>query len=268
MHGGGYLNNYDPEKGFFIGILAAIKNKYDVNIYASGIGFGPVPHEHLTAEDVVLLDEVFSSFHAFELRDVDNFRGLSRLFKSANFIYGTDDSYLIPIDNLIEQDDSKKRLYLSFLEYNLRRFSEDFWRQLIEYSQRFDEIYFIESYPWQDAKVFEFLKERFSSLRLINIKHIMKNKIKVGVNDFACCARFHVHYLFARSNTQGIYFQDSKYYDIKHQSIVDKGSNIKESGYKQFRKPTSSKQELSYISMQDENLHQQKMKYVDCCIGI
>lgn len=266
LHGGGYLNNYDPEKGFFIGLLAAVKKKYDINIYASGIGFGPVPQNNLTAKDAILLDEVFSHFDSFELRDVDNFRALSRLFKNSSFIYGTDDSYLIPITQLIEKDDSKKRLHLSFLEYNLNKFSEKFWSELISFSQSFDEIYFIESYPWQDRKVFEFLKKKFIGLQLVNVKDMIENKVTVGKYDFACCSRFHVHYLFARSNIQGIYFQDSQYYDIKHQSILDRGSMVKECGYQDFRKPTYGPEE-SYIALQDVVLHQQKIKYINDCLG-
>ena len=267
LHGGGYLNNYDPEKGFYIGFLASLNAKYGVRVYASGIGFGPVSKDGLSKDDISFIDEVFSKFESFELRDVDNFRYLSKTFRSANFIYGIDDSYLIPIKDLVEVDESKRRMYLSFLEYNLTKFSNEFWEELINFSKDFDEVYFIESYPWQDRNVYDFLSKKFDSIKLINIQFIMNNKIKISSNDFACCARFHVHYLFARSNVKGIYFQDSKYYDIKHQSIIDKGSMIKECGYGSFKLPTID-HEYSYISMQDEKLHEQKLKYVNNCIGL
>ena len=259
LHGGGYLNNYDPEKGFYIGLLSSLNDKYNTRIQATGIGFGPVPTPN--TDDVETIRKIFSRFHSFELRDVDNFRSLASLFPGINFIYGTDDSYLHPINDLVFFDDSQKRLYLSLLQYNLDKYTESFWDELVSVSKDFDEIYFVESYPWQDSDVFEKLKSKIGQLQLITVQEMLNKRISVGVNDLALCARFHVHYLFARCNISGVYFQDSKYYDIKHQSIVDRGSNLNHCSYKNLDYKKS--QTRSYISLQDENLVLQKKKFVD-----
>src|SRR5690606_15161044 len=75
LHGGGYLNNYDPEKGFYIGFVAAINKHFGTKVIATGIGFGPV--EAIPEKYKDTLNEIFSRFSRFELRDVDGFRKLS-----------------------------------------------------------------------------------------------------------------------------------------------------------------------------------------------
>lgn len=259
LHGGGYLNDHDPKKGFFIGLVSSINEKYGTRIYASGIGFGPVTDPKNNEKEI--LGHIFSNYIKFELRDVDNFRKLSNLFKGCNFIYGTDDSYLLSIRSLVDYDDSEKRLYLSFLKYNLEKIKDDFWEDLTLFSKKFDKVYFLESYPWQDKEVLKFLEGKFDKIELITVEDLLNRKIKVSNADYACCSRFHVHYLFARSNVRGVYFQDTEYYDIKHQSIIDRGSNIEQCSHKSIN--TRQLFKPSYINLQDANLVLQKKTYID-----
>lgn len=222
LHGGGYLNNYDPEKGFYIGLLAALKEKYGTEIVATGIGFGPVPAPEAALQGVI--HDIFKQFRSFELRDVDNFRFLKKTFGEAAFHYGLDDCYLLSTEDLFQRDETRSRLYLSYLSYNIHQASDKYWARLQAFSQQFEETIFWESYPWQDKEVFAFLKKKLPNLKKLTVKDALDQKVPIGSRDFAICSRFHVHFVLARAGLHGIYMKDSQYYDIKHQSIVDRGS--------------------------------------------
>lgn len=256
LHGGGYLNNYDPEKGFFIGLLASLKEKFNKKIVATGIGFGPAP-EPLNIQ-LEVIEKIFSYYLFFELRDVDNFRWLKNKFSSANFINGLDDCYLLSTSDVVEFDDSKRRLYLSYLSYNLDKISDNYWNELKDFSLKFDDVLFFESYPWQDKDVFEKVKNKIPSVKKLEIKESLFKKIKVGPHDYAVCARFHVHFMMARAGVQGVYSKDSKYYNVKHQSIIDRGSEMRFTDFSNIEE--SEKLEFPpYIHLQDDVLHEQKL---------
>jgi len=226
LHGGGYLNNYDPEKGFYIGFVAAVNKHFGTKIIATGIGFGPV--EAIPAKYKELFQEIFSRFSTFELRDVDNYRALSRSLPVDCFIYGLDDCYLLPVEQIIKPStDGKRRLFLSFINYNVGKVSESFWLSLREYSAQFDEVLFFESYPWEDANVYKVVATHVPNLKLITVKDSIPNGIVATSRDVVITSRFHVHFVFSRFGCAGFYSKDSKYYDIKHQSILDRGSNFK-----------------------------------------
>tara|TARA_R110001583_G_scaffold148041_1_gene300018 strand:- start:672 stop:1796 length:1125 start_codon:yes stop_codon:yes gene_type:complete len=258
LHGGGYLNNYDPEKGFYIGFLASLKEKYGKKIVATGIGFGPAPEPK--KEQLELLNNIFAHYHAFELRDVDNFRWLKSKFTNGHFVNGLDDCYLYAITDIVKKDSSKKRLYLSFLAYNLNKVTSEYWDNLQAFSATFDEVLFFESYPWQDNEVFDIVKKKIPAAQKLVIKDSLYKKINVGPDDFAICARFHVHFILARAGVNGIYSKDSKYYNVKHQSIVDRGSDMKFTDFAQFSPPVVTEKE-AYIAQQDVCLHEQKLGF-------
>lgn len=267
LHGGGYLNNFDPDKGFYIGLLAALKKSRDVRVIATGIGFGPAPD--VGKHRLEIIDEIFSYFDFFELRDVDNFRLLQKKFPSGKFIYGLDDCYLLKSSDFLKnkRKSRKKRMYLSFLEYNVRKIGEEFWDWVIEKSKDFDEVVFFESYPWQDRKVYDFVKTKMDNVRYLTLQESLAG-IPMSSEDFVICARFHVHYAFSRNGVSGVYSKDSRYYDIKHQSILDLGSDFLFSGLS-TPPEISEKQSLSYkvISDYDEAYCKMKIKLVNQIYG-
>ncbi|MBE9196633.1 hypothetical protein IQ219_15265, partial [Synechocystis sp. LEGE 06083] len=247
---------YDPEKGFYIGFLASLKQKFNKKVVATGIGFGPAPEPN--EDQVELLNKIFSFFDFFELRDVDNFRWLKNKFSNGSFVNGLDDCYLFAVEDVIESDESSKRLYLSFLAYNLDKISYDYWEQLNRFSSDFDEVVFFESYPWQDKEVFEKVKSKIPSVKKLEVKNSLYNKIKVGSEDYAICARFHVHFMLSRAGVSGVYSKDSKYYNVKHQSIVDRGSEMRFTDFTNIEKIKKTNRP-SFIYVQDHFLHQQKI---------
>lgn len=257
LHGGGYLNNYDPEKGFYIGLLASLKEKYGKKIFATGIGFGPNPEPK--KEQLKELDLVFSKYDFFELRDNENFRWLSNTFPTSCFINGLDDCYLLNASDIADIDNSKKRLFLSFLSYNIKNINNSYWQSLYEYSKQFDEVIFFESYPWEDKEVYEFIREIIPNVHKLDIEESINDKLKISPMDRVICARFHVHFILSRCGAHGLYSKDSKYYNIKHQSIIDRGSSFRFTDFGSFFAPKEIESK-SYISLQENNYHNQKIK--------
>ncbi|KAA0017496.1 polysaccharide pyruvyl transferase family protein [Salinicola corii] len=258
LHGGGYLNNYDPEKGFYIGLLAALKEKHGTEIFATGIGFGPVPVPGAEIQGVI--HDIFKQFRLFELRDVDNFRFLKKTFGEAAFHYGLDDCYLLSTGDLFQRDETGPRLYLSYLSYNISQASERYWDRLKKFSEKFEETIFWESYPWQDKEVFTYLKKKLPNLKKLEVKDALDHKVKIGSKDFVICSRFHVHFVLARAGLHGIYMKDSKYYDIKHQSIVDRGSTFTVANFSSSAIVNKGKIFDSPITVCDMSSHESKLE--------
>lgn len=224
LHGGGYLNAMDASKGFWLGIAASAARLSGARCFATGIGFGPV--EKPQREDVPALAEVFSQFDVIELRDVEGFRFLSRLFPHSNFTYGFDDCYLASPDNLASP--GRKTLFLSFVAYNIDKLPKQFWDDLRGLSERYEKVTFLESYPWQDKAVFERVKGEMSDCSKLSCSEAVLTPFSVGDGSFALTSRFHYHFILARCGVPGLYMQDTEYYRTKHQSIVDRGSRFLE----------------------------------------
>ncbi|MBB1250855.1 polysaccharide pyruvyl transferase family protein [Rhizobium sp. G21] len=226
LHGGGYLNKLFPVKGFFLGLCAALNKAYGTRIFATGIGFGPA--DPVPAGLETTISEIFSRFEIFELRDVDNYRKLSKQFPFANFSYGLDDCFLVPQEKLRRPDDGKRRLYLSLLTYNMQKLASSYWDALAKVSEEFDEVVFLESCPWADKKVIEFVGQRFPKMKVVPVDELLNSGVVVGDHDFAFVSRFHVHFVLARLGCVGTFAKDNEYYNVKHQSILDRGSRFRE----------------------------------------
>lgn len=250
LHGGGYLNNYDPEKGFYIGFVAAINKHFGTKIIATGIGFGPV--EAIPEKYKNTLNEIFSRFSRFELRDIDGFRKLSNGLGNGSFVYGVDDCYLLSLNEIFsEPKDNKRRLFLSFLDYNVDDVDDVFWNSLQEYAKEFHEVLFFESYPWEDASVFKSVASRISDLKLLTVKNTIQGTVVANSQDVVITNRFHVHFIFSRYGCRGYYGKDSEYYEVKHQSIMDRGSGFQPINFKVPFMDTAPNN-TSYITQNDE----------------
>lgn len=259
LHGGGYLNDFWPERGFFLGFAAAVNEKFSVKISATGIGLGPV--KEVPDSKLEILKEIFSRYSIFELRDVEGFRNLRKYFNLTNIVYGLDDCFLRNTNDMFLARTGTRSLFLSFLENSVKKVSEEFWDELRNYSRGFDEVVFFESSPEQDNTVVEFVKNKIGNVRLQSVEESIKHPIFVNEDDEVICSRFHVHYIFSRYGLNGWYSshnQDSRYYDVKHQSIVDRGSSFIFSDFSSL--PLLDSDRVSYLSERDLSFHEEKCR--------
>lgn len=257
LHGGGYINENAPLNGFILGFSAAIKKEYNVKLIATGIGLMPIsaPSQEFQIETA---NKVFSLFDGFEVRDHESFIYLKNFLKiSSNIHKGVDDSFILDKRSLLDADYdvSSSTLYLSYAEYNFDKFSDSYWEELKSYSQGFDRIVFWECFPWKDKNVFEKLKVKFPTLDILTAKQATYIGKKLSGTDCLITSRFHPHLISARLGLKGIYYTDSKYYDVKHTSVLASGSSFSKGSYSDFIAPTNDcKQLSSYISENLTNL--------------
>lgn len=222
LHGGGYLNNMDPSKGFYIGFCAALKKHFNIKkLAATGIGIGPL--SDVSKEYQLSVYQAFQLFDIFELRDSDGFDFLSHNFNHTLFTLGLDDCFLLGTENIFKNRSSTKKLYLSFVKYNLENFQEHFWYKIKNTTKNFDEVIFFESYPYKDKDVYQYLQYHIPSIKMLSLNDSL-NEIDANTSDTVIASRFHVHFIFARLGCRGFYLKDSKYYSIKHKSIIHRGS--------------------------------------------
>lgn len=258
LHGGGYLNDWGPAKGFLLGIAAGVAKQSGCKLVATGIGFGPIKGSPYNSK----IEEIFNLFEFFELRDVVSFQKLKGMFPQANFLYGLDDCFLLRKDSLAKKSSSgKRRLYLSFLEYNVGKCTDDFWEQLRNLSNSFDELFFWESYPWQDRSVFSLIQTKIPRTQLLPIGISVAGLAPLSEKDLFIASRFHVHLVGARSACVGLYQKDTQYYDVKHQSIIDRGSPFTLLKYGDPLKTPQSG--INIISHMDANYHNFKTTIAD-----
>jgi polysaccharide pyruvyl transferase WcaK-like protein len=224
LHGGGYLNDMGPEKGFLLGLAAAVKRQRPtIRLVATGIGFGPVrgdPKGHGPREAIGMYD-------LFEVRDAGSMRALKSRFPHAALHLGLDDCYLLPVDRLVTRTDRPRTLHLSFIAYNVGKFGDTFWSRLSDIAAEMDRVIFWQSYPFQDKAVFEFVSGRFPRLELVTVAQALSGDVTVTPADLAVTARFHVHFVLARAGLSGWFLRDTDYYRAKHDSITLRGSSFR-----------------------------------------
>jgi hypothetical protein len=258
LHGGGYLHDWGPGTGFLLGIAAGVAKQSGCKLVATGIGFGPIKDSPHNSK----IEEIFNLFEFFELRDIVSFRKLKEMFPRANFLYGLDDCFLLRKDSLAKKSSSsKRRIYLSFLKYNVGRCTDDFWAHLRNLSDSFDELFYWESSPWNDHSVFELIQTKIPGTQLLPIGISVAGLAPLSQKDLFITSRFHVHFVGARSACVGFYQKDTQYYDVKHQSIIDRGSPFVQIKYDDpLEIPQSG---INLISHMDANYNDFKISIAD-----
>ncbi|CAN5533355.1 hypothetical protein BH10PSE7_BH10PSE7_03030 [soil metagenome] len=225
LHGGGYMHQ-SSVKGFYLGFLAALARKFGTRLFATGIGFGPYPKIPDTMRD--LLTEVLSYFQTFELRDIEGFRllrGLSR--DSHHMVNGLDDIYMLQRGDLVsDPGDGKRRLFLALFQVSADSYGPDFWEALPNLASQFDEVVCVESVPGRDTSIIEKIHDTLPNVRVFPTAESVYLGMPIGPKDFMIASRFHSHFVGARVGCSGYYLQNTTYYEVKHQSIVDRGSTF------------------------------------------
>ena len=224
LHGGGYFNDLWPHKGFLIGFFAGIKLLTGCKLVATGIGFGPFNR----VEKTELIEKIFDLFDLFEFRESNSFQKLKKIFLKANFIYGLDDIFLIKQKNLVLKDTISKKIYISFMKQNINSFDKNFWQNLRKISDCYNDVIFWESSQKFDHHVYQHISSIIPKTQYMPLEVSLGGMAEVNVNDLFISSRFHVHLIGAICGCNGLYLAKTKYYKIKHNSILDLGSPFEE----------------------------------------
>lgn len=262
IHGGGYMrSNTNQNSGFLLGIAAALKEKYNTKIVATGLGLMPLnkPPESLRE----LAQQVISSFDLFECRDFESYSVINSFCQSENVVNGLDDNFLASKESIKwhhETYEGQKKLHLSFSLYTLSKFNLDFWDSLKKYAKKFDKVLFWESNPFKDNKVIELLSQKMRNIETINVKDLVYKGAPVNEGDYMISGRFHPHFIASRLGSLGYFYSFDEYYDIKHSSVIKCGSVFEKLTTRTVLEDNSKV--ISNINKND-NYHKEKLKIID-----
>jgi len=262
IHGGGYMRSSSKNSGFLLGIASALKEKYKIKIFATGLGMMPLssPPPELST----VAQQVIQSFDIFECRDSESFKVIKSFCQSAKIISGLDDNFLADKKSLKWNNNpyqNTKNLHLSFSKYTLSKFSNNFWQSLTKYSQNFERILFWESNPFKDRDVINSLSQKIDNLEVIKVKDLVYKGAPAKEGDCTISGRFHPHFVASRLGTYGYFYSFDEYYNIKHSSVLKCGSSFENLSDKTVLE--DKKVGLSNIFKHDHILHQKKRMVAD-----
>lgn len=86
------------------------------------------------------------------------------------------------------------------------------------------EIFLVEFLPKHDFQILSSLVFISDKIRIISFESLWNHSFYFTENDICIGTRFHFHLLAARSGARGIFGSVDEYYGIKHDSILDIGS--------------------------------------------
>lgn len=210
MHGGGYLNDYWPFHAFSMGLACAAKEKFDCRAVATGLGLGPFSSD----ESLARVREAAGSFDYFEVRDKTSKEMIGNFARQ-----GLDDVFLSPVEIRTVPG---RVLHISLIGKSDRELVESsISKSLID---RFDSVYFWICSP-QDAQNYSMLGNRYRHIIPLTIGDLLTS-VPVGSSNYMLTERFHPHLIGARLGFGGAYVSRSGYYNAKHGSVADLGSNF------------------------------------------
>jgi hypothetical protein len=182
-----------------------------------------MPPSHLAETSA----NVFASFDLFECRDEPGYKKLQKITGGFNgLMFGLDDCYLAEAKRhrSAETAKGKSSFHISLSKGRLDEFDETFYQRLNTAAEQFDRVIFWECYPWEDKDVITVLRTKIARLEVFPVAELLNKGAPVSPGDFMYATRFHPHYVAARLGATGYFNSKSDYYDVKHESIVQRGS--------------------------------------------
>ena len=220
--GGGYVNGVWPDHvGLVSGMLAAARLK-GCRLFGTGLGLLPLP------DNGTQLTDAFSNFDSVSVRDGGSAAAIGvRL--------GLDDAFLglphelersrSPIVEarakdvmLCIQSDVTDEKTFAKLTQKLRVVVE---AALVKGMT----VGYVEAIPGSDRRMFDALDGLISEEDFVPFVHVWNDGLPVRPGQSWYTSRFHPHMIAAASGATGVAIGLlDKYYDIKHQSLVDLGT--------------------------------------------
>ncbi len=219
--GGGYFRDGWNNHYVVLGEVYAIKKMHSVPVTMSGQGFLPFS-ESISAEFLSILD----SFDFVSVRDrasYEKVQGITSLYKNS-FL---DDTFMLDESPLIKKDkESQKNLVVciqnDIMNVNIHNYLLDKIRLFCKTDSY--KVCLLEFCPNHDLHVLEKIKLFNDSVRVISFEKIFNGQFTIGPSDVCVGTRYHFHLLSARAGACGIFGSADYYYGIKHDSLLDLGT--------------------------------------------
>ena len=184
-------------------------------------GLGLMPWRLGSQEQTNELRKICDLYDAFEVRDIDSKKALA--VPSVKF--GLDDCFLSP--GLQIREDSHKTLHICIALANLMDLSNKLRliKDTVAQRHNFDAVICWVCGPTDFIQI-PILKSEIPDIKIIDIKTMLSKNFYVGPEDKLITTRFHPHLMFARTGLGGVYYSSTPYYNCKHGSIMNLGSEF------------------------------------------
>lgn len=223
--GGGYMHQRNKVSAFILGAVSGFAKRYNKPLYATGLGMQPM--EAIPEKYKFIARKVFTQFNLLEVRDKESYEYLMKNFgNESNFIFGLDDSFVNNSKKNSMFSFNSPTMHISCGEHALNVIITYLQDNLEDIKSKYDNFIFWECAPRGDKIPYIEIKKLFPRLKKISINMLLDNGIPFQSEDYLITSRFHPHLMFSRLGGKGTYVAESKYYKIKHQSVLALGSNF------------------------------------------
>lgn len=230
--GGGYINDIWSSNTLILPIVTALRNHYHCSLSWTGACIAP-----LSDDKLVLLGDMIRGFDFISVRDKESY-SILKTTGIENLKYGYDDVYLGFIDDNItrpENKPGKPQLIINIQgdiadKDKLKKQIYDV-SNLIEKNKDNFELVYWEGIPAYDSIAYKILSRRFGKFKKISMRQLLEatigiQKLNIPPGSFVVSSRFHIHFYLSFMSIDGYYLlAHEKYYDIKHNSLCDRGSD-------------------------------------------
>ncbi|MCP2637513.1 polysaccharide pyruvyl transferase family protein [Microbacterium sp. HD4P20] len=215
--GGGYMNSVWENHLLLLPALVALKQHFQVPIYATGQGVLP-----LSAEAQSAVHGWVADFDVFETRDVPS-------AEASGGTPGVDDAFLAftnarDLYSKTETPDVMLLIQGDFVDEDATEGLVDAAEQFVRAHAR-GPIGLVESIPPDDSWILPRLRERGLEVNFYPFTRLWLEGLPARAGQVWLTTRFHFHLLAAAAGARGAVIElEADYYGIKHGSLRDLGT--------------------------------------------
>lgn len=216
--GGGYLPALWPRHFSVLAAGSVLAEELGMRCSATGLGLMPA------AADASLFDRLGAAYSALDLRDAP-----SRALFSRDDATETGDDALLDVGARVYDARPSPSLMLSFQTDLVDAGPEALAQSALETIRAWgvdgSKIGYIEGIPGKDRRVFDILAPDVPGMRFYPFTEVWRDGLPARRGQRWLTTRFHHHLMAAAVGAWGVVFPvKAGYYDVKHQSLLDRGS--------------------------------------------
>lgn len=231
--GGGYCTGF-WQHHFFLFILAALfKEQYGLPIYWTGGSVNTVTDVQLSE-----LLPFLSCFDYLSFRDIESVVKLKPFFFEQVYLTSDDLVLGLAMNSIRLLTQARQPTLLINLQSDLIEVDgvihihQTCLEKIRTFQKNGFQLLYFEFNPECDSEGFHFLSQNIQGIQRISFAMLWKATTAGNTSlaivhpaSYALGSRFHFHYYLAWQGIAGEYISETPYYDIKHESICDIGSN-------------------------------------------
>lgn len=216
--GGGYINSIWPKHVGALAVGGVLAEEFGVRTAATGLGLMPA------AASGELLDKVTAAYAVMDVRDEES----RALLSNPNARETGDDAFLDVSDAVFDQRDSPSTMMCfqsDLVDAGVEALATSAIETAKAWGLRGDRVGYVEAIPGQDRTVFEMIEPELPGIRFYPFTEIWREGLPARRGQRWLTTRFHLHLMAAAAGAWGVVFPvKAGYYDIKHQSLISRGS--------------------------------------------